>query len=65
MARSKHTPEEKQNLVTAARQMMREGVEFRSVATFLGVRPDALRRWLNSQTRDWLFPKVENIGRTR
>ena len=63
MARSKHTPEERQRMITETRQLLKEGAKFQMVASSFGVKPEALRRWMNAQTRDWLYPKMENMGR--
>ncbi len=65
MARSRHTPEQRSSIITEARRLMKEGTKFQAISSTVGVRPDLLRCWLNRQTRDWLYPKMENQGRIR
>ncbi len=43
--------------------MMKEQVAFSRICDVLQVKPVTLRKWLNNQTRDQIYPPVPNVGR--
>lgn len=43
--------------------MMKEQVTFSRICDALQVKPVTLRKWLNNQTRDLIYPPVPNVGR--
>lgn len=63
MAKALHSPEQKQRLCVEARRMMKEQVAFSRICDVLQVKPVTLRKWLNNQTRDQIYPPVPNVGR--
>lgn len=63
MARSQHTPEERQRLCDEARRLLKGGTRFAAICQTFGLKSVTLRKWLNDQTRDMIYPRVPNIGR--
>ncbi len=63
MARSQHTPEERQRLCDEARRLLKGGIRFAAICQTFGLKSVTLRKWLNDQTRDMIYPRIHNIGR--
>lgn len=63
MAKSLHTTQEKLRLCAEARRLLKSGTRFAVISDRLSVNPPTLRKWLNDQTRDTIYPRVPNQGR--
>lgn len=63
MPQSQHTVEEQQRLCLEARRLLRKETPFPQVCLTLGVKPPTLRRWLNDQMLERIYPPVPNVGR--
>lgn len=63
LMKSMHTLQEKQRLCAEARRQLQDGVKFALICATFDLKPATLRKWLNDQTRDWMYPPVPNVGR--
>ena len=63
MAKSLHTTQERLHLCAEARRLLKSETRFADISDRLGVNPNTLRKWLNDQTKDAIFPRVPNVGR--
>ncbi len=63
MARSHHTPEERNRLCEDARRRLRGGARFADICAAFNLKSVTLRKWMNDQTRERIYPPVPNIGR--
>ncbi len=63
MAKSQHTQEERQLLCNTARRLLKSGARFGDICETFGLKSVTLRKWMNDQTRDMIYPRVPNVGR--